>query len=245
MPAPSTSPLFATDATYAADGDPWSGDATKEDPGSTRRAEGFEPDLLPAPWLNFVLGLFGDWIEWLRSWTNPTSVEFVYPSTKTRKRVITAAEMPLISTEGSGGSYQEQWFPSLSGGTPILIPVVNAATVFVPIDIPSGCTISDVEVLVRSSAARSTPNGWTVKVYEESIPWSSPAAPTSTQQGSTTEGGLSSGYSKITVGSLTPFIRVNEYTAHALITGPTGSLGANDQLLGIRVTFTDGGPRHA
>lgn len=64
MPAPSTSPLFSTDATFAADGDDWSGDPTKIDPGAPRRAEGFEPDTLPAEWLNFQIGLIGDWIKW-------------------------------------------------------------------------------------------------------------------------------------------------------------------------------------
>jgi hypothetical protein len=48
MPAPATLPDFATDATYAADGDAWSGDATKVDPGAPIRAEGFEPGTLEA-----------------------------------------------------------------------------------------------------------------------------------------------------------------------------------------------------
>ncbi len=64
MAIPATSPLFATDATFTADGDTWAGDATKVDPGGTIRAEGYEPDLLPAEWLNFQLNLLGAWIDW-------------------------------------------------------------------------------------------------------------------------------------------------------------------------------------
>ena len=240
MPAPATDPAFATNSTFAVDGDPWDGDSTKVDPGSTRRAEGYEPDLLPAAWLNFVLNLLGAWINYLRTYVNATTEEFVYPTTKTRKRTIEADEMIVTSQAGV-----PDWDYSHSSGVPLLIPLIDAVTAMVPIDIPSGSTISAVEVLVRSSGARSAGSGWFVKVYEQSEPWSSPAAATATQQGSTTEGGLSSGYAKITVGSLTPFIRVNEYTAHVFVTGPTGALGATDQLIAVRVTFTDAGPRNA
>lgn len=64
MPAPATSPQFATDANFAADGDSWSGSPTKLDPGVGRRAEGFEPDTLPAEWLNYMINLHGEWIKW-------------------------------------------------------------------------------------------------------------------------------------------------------------------------------------
>ena len=75
MPAPTDSPLFATDATYAADGgDAWDGTATRADPGAAIRAEGFEPEELPAEWLNHVLGVHGDWIEHI---TNDTESEIL------------------------------------------------------------------------------------------------------------------------------------------------------------------------
>jgi hypothetical protein len=184
----------------------------------------------------------GDRTAYLRARLNAGGDEFIYAATKTRKLTITPASMlPCIAPT----TYIGRWFPSRVGGALTLQPLVDAAEVFVPIDLPSGCTISAVEVLVQSAAVRTGSNRWTVRVYEESQPWSSPGAPVATQQGSTTEGGGSSGYSVITVGSLTPFIRVNEYTAHLVITGPTGSLGLNDQLLAARISFTDGGPRNA
>ncbi len=167
--------------------------------------------------------------------------EFVYPATKSRKLTIPAC-LALPSGDGAGAS---DWYLSLSSGVAYLVPRVNAGFAVIPIDLPSGCTITAVEVLVQSSGLRVTPNGWVVKVYEQSEPWSSPAAATATQQGSTTEGGLSAGYAVITVGSLTPFIRVAEYTAHIVVTAPTGALGSTDQLIAVRVSFTDGGPRNA
>lgn len=183
-----------------------------------------------------------DRTAYLRARVNGGSAEeFVYATTKTRKLTI-PANAAAASGDGAGAC---DWYLTEASGVAVLIPRVNAARAFLPIDLPSGCTISAVEVLVRSSGARSTPNGWIAKVYEQSEPWSSPAAATATQQGSSTEGGLSSGYAVITVGSLTPFIRVAEYTAHIVITGPTGSLGGTDQLIAARVSFTDGGPRNA
>lgn len=241
MAAPTAIATIATDATYTADADPWSGAATKVDPGSTRIAEGFEPDLLPAPWLNFVLNAITAWINYIKTYLNTTSEEFVYPTAKTRKKTILPIAPGTFTTAGAAS----EWFPSTIGNSPILLPLVNGAKVWIPIDLPSGCTISAVEAIVRSSVNRSTPNGWIVKAFEQSENWATPAAPTTTQQGSSTEGGLSSGYSKITVGSLTPWIIVNEYTAHVEVTAPTGSVGATDALVALRITFTDGGPRNA
>lgn len=241
MPAPAAIATIATDATFAADGDPWSGDATKVDPGAGRIAEGFEPDLLPAPWLNFVLNAITAWINYLKTYLNTSTEEFVYPATKTRKKTI----LPTVHGTFAAAGAASEWLPSTIGNSPVLLPLVDAAKIWIPIDLPSGCTISAVEVIVRSDSARSTPNGWIVKAFEQSENWTTPAAPTTTQQGSSTEGGLASGYSKITVGSLTPFIIVNEYTAHVEVTAPTGSLGSNDALVALRITFTDGGPRNA
>lgn len=95
MAIPTDSPGFATDATFAADGDTWSGAPTKADPGAGRKAEGYEPDTLPAEWLNWQLNLIGKWLVALLglsarctvvdrgTWTfnNPTAAGFGYTST--------------------------------------------------------------------------------------------------------------------------------------------------------------------
>lgn len=240
MPAPATAPAFATDATYAADGDPWSGDATKVDPGATIRAEGYEPDLLPAPWLNFQLGLFGDWFTYLRTWINESTEEFKYPTTKNRYLTIEACKAYPVSTAGVL-DYEQ----NTAGAAPVAVPRVNAAVAIVPVDIPSGCVITTIEVLVQSSGVRVTPNGWFVSVYSQSEPWLIPAAPTTTQWAATTEGGLAAGYSVITVTTGTGLTRVAESTVHVHVTGPIGALGGTDQLIAVRVSFTDGGPRNA
>jgi len=65
MAKPSTDPTFATDATYTLDGDAWSGANTKVAPGAARRAEGWEPDLLPAEWLNHEMNSHGEHISYI------------------------------------------------------------------------------------------------------------------------------------------------------------------------------------
>jgi hypothetical protein len=241
MPAPTAIATIATDAAFAADGDPWSGDPTKVDPGAGRIAEGFEPDLLPAAWLNFVLNAITAWVNYLKTYLNTTTEEFVYPTTKTRRLVLSANQ--ALAVAASSGT--PDWYPNVSTNVPTLVPRVAAATATFPVVVPSGSTITAVEVLVRSSAVRTGSNRWTVRAFEMSAPWASPAAATATQQGSSTEGGGAIGYAVISVGNLTPFLRIAEYTAHVLVTGPTGSLVDTDELIAVRVTFTDGGPRNA
>lgn len=68
MPRPADSPLFATDATYTMDGDAWEGDPVRVDPGPGRLAEGYEPDTLPAEWLNYQLGLLGDYCDFFNDY---------------------------------------------------------------------------------------------------------------------------------------------------------------------------------
>jgi hypothetical protein len=62
---PITSPLFATDATLDGPAGLDAGLPPRVDPGPGTRAQGFYPKQMPVRWMNFVLGLHGDWIEYL------------------------------------------------------------------------------------------------------------------------------------------------------------------------------------
>jgi hypothetical protein len=103
---PETSPLFATVGTYPIDGDPWEGDPVRVDPGASRRAEGWEPDTLPAEWANFMTGVQGDWIEYgrrkrlamaLGTWT-PRTPSSNFPLRAIAARDATAALVGVIPT---------------------------------------------------------------------------------------------------------------------------------------------------
>ena len=151
MPAPSTSPLFATDATFTADGDSWSGDPTKVDFGATRRAEGFEPDTLPAEWLNFQIGLIGDWINWHEA-------ELLASGSRTIRWSPWAA-FPTNST-GTAPAVKSQVFSS--GGTEglNLVSAINTGQLILPLSdlLPDGVEVLTVSALVKPGAARAGAN---------------------------------------------------------------------------------------
>jgi len=181
-----------------------------------------------------------DRTAYLRARLNGAGDEFIYAATKTRKKVINAASASL-DVSGAG---VVNWFSTYGSGVHHLQPLVDAAFAVIPLDLPSGCTVTDVELLVKSHSARVGTNRWALAVHKQSSPWSSPAAPTAVQQGSTAYCGTGSGHSLAVVSGLSALIATEE-TMHAIVTGPTGSRGSDDRLLAIRVTFTDGGPRNA
>lgn len=67
MPRPSTTPDWASDTSYPAGSDPWSGTPTRVEPDPADRAKGLVPGTRPpAQWLNWIFGGVSDWIAYLR-----------------------------------------------------------------------------------------------------------------------------------------------------------------------------------
>lgn len=171
----------------------------------------------------------------------PLTEEFLYDPTIARDLQIEGQEFGL-ATDGAGAT---DWLRTFSSGVVFNVPNVNAAFASARARVPSGSTVTGVEVLVRSSGARVSPNGWFVQVYTQTVPWAAPAAASAVQQGSTEEGGLAAGYSVIQVSAIVPFLVAAGEAVHVSITGPIGALGASDQLIACRVLFDDRGPRNA
>lgn len=66
-PRPGTDPTWATDVDYAAGADPWSATPTRVEPDAGDKASGLVPGTrAPAQWLNWALGLWADWLAYLR-----------------------------------------------------------------------------------------------------------------------------------------------------------------------------------
>jgi len=66
MPKPTDLPVWATDASYPAGSDPWSGEPTKVEPLSGEQALGWEPGKKPAAeWMNWKDNLVYQWLAWL------------------------------------------------------------------------------------------------------------------------------------------------------------------------------------
>lgn len=146
MAAPAD-PRFATDTLFAADGDTWSGDPTKADPGSARRLEGFEPTTLPAEWLNWQLNLLGAWAFYIGESAARTirlSPWRAFPAANS----ISAAPtwiLKVISTPLTEGQ-------NLATGA-------NYARLVLPLSdiLPDGSVVSWVRAAVKPGAARATP----------------------------------------------------------------------------------------
>jgi hypothetical protein len=159
MPAPATSPLFATDATYTADGDTWSGDPTKVDPGATRRAEGYEPDTLPAEWLNFQIGLHGDWIKWHDDELLASGSRTIRFSAFTGYGVNSTGASPAFKSQVQSSGLTEGFY---------LVSAINFAQWILPISdlLPDGSEVLTVTALVQPGAARTGAVGsGTEKMY--------------------------------------------------------------------------------
>ncbi len=162
MPAPVTSPLFASATLYTADGDAWAGDPTKVDPGAPIRAEGFEPGTLPAEWLNFMIGNHGDWAVWLE------------------------AERLRLESYIGGPAHSAPWVYETPRAVSWLMPLGNARStanwaydgvnwtssgtgqIRCPIILPESSVISSVQAVVDPNGA-----GNTMKVGLRSRIWSS------------------------------------------------------------------------
>lgn len=164
MPAPSDDPDFATDATYAADGDAWSGNPVRVDPGAPIRAEGFEPGILPAEWLNHVLGVHGDWINWLE-----TERDRLHDYTR-QDLGAAGRSIYVAATQGapaySGGS--PTWHSGSGGYMESLVQpgqIVWGLAAGAPL--PLDCVVTGVRAFVQPGAARGAGSRMLLQVYRQ------------------------------------------------------------------------------
>jgi hypothetical protein len=153
MPAPAVSPEFATDATFAAGSEDWSGEPNKVDPSAPVRAEGFIPDLLPAEHLNFMINNHGAWLRWLDDQLLASASRTIRFSPWTGYGAGTASP-------GTAPAFRSQVFSSgLTEGFN-LVSNVDRAQWFLPLSdlLPDGSEVLTVTALVLPGAARTGAN---------------------------------------------------------------------------------------
>jgi hypothetical protein len=132
-----------------------------------------------------------------------------------------------------------------AGGGLAYAPTADAAAGHFCIDgLPAGCTVTRVDVLIGTSSTRTGTNRWRALLYVAALGFSVPTA-TLTQIGTTLDdGGGATGLDVISFTGLTQSIDTSQDLVVAII-GPTGSIpSVDDKLYGVRVTFTDPGPRN-
>jgi hypothetical protein len=235
MPRPADSALFATDATYAADGDTWAGDPVRVDPGTGRMDEGFEPDTLPAEWLNHVLGLHGDWLDYVASVIDEDD-EHTYPNPGQRTVFTTGEAVP----EDNGTSAPE-WL----GTNGVWVSRVAAAELSVKFRLPLGSALNEVRALVAQGGTEAGANRMSVQLFRHSVASFPTSAPTRTSIGALTyhngSGSTNGGREKIgwTGLSESPDPSYSWYEVHVVST----QTGTTDVFYGLEIVFEDAGPR--
>lgn len=250
MPAPSDAAEFATDATYAADGDDWSGGPPRVDPGAAVRAEGFEPGKLPIEWLNHVLGVHGDWAAWLESERLRLAEyiggaagtdEWAYEAAKTRTKIFAYADL-LLSTD-SGAPCWDVADGGVNGPTVKPRTTTPRASAWASIKLPTGVTITAVRVLIGQVGGLASGNQWEATL-EKQVNWDFvPAnAPGRSILGSATESGMTAGAVVIAWTGLSEVVDNSDTTYHVHVFGPA-VIGAADTLYGVEVTYSEPGPR--
>lgn len=144
MARPSTGPEFATTATYPLDGSGWQGTATRSDPGSTRRAIGWEPAALFAQALNFVQGLHGDWLAYLRDERDRFAAS-LEPSGLQYFTIPAAA-----FGDGARNTANAVWsYDAATGSLVATTAFQEWAAVYLDAFLPTGAAIAEVKALVK------------------------------------------------------------------------------------------------
>lgn len=157
MSAPNVDPRFATAATYTADGDDWGGASNKIDPGSGRKAEGFEPGMLPAEWLNWVVNLFGSWLYWIAARLGGLdgSGEWNYETARSRIMLIP------INDYAAQTSTTADFTPGITGVQSQAVAIhTNSGRVSFPLNayLRDGMVITSILAAVKPGAARTGGN---------------------------------------------------------------------------------------
>ncbi len=239
MPAPVVLPGFSTDALYAADGDAWSGTPPRVDPGVPIRAEGFEPGVLPAEWLNFVIGNHGDWATWLEAERlrlagyiggAAGAGEWAYPAGRARVRMI-----PLAHAQPNDDA-DWAWSVVGSGGDPYWLKTGVVGRLRAALIVPNGAIITRVAAIVLPFSAANS-----IRVNLRSRIWSAGygTLTSATHAGTAGTGGATRHVIEAIPGT-PPTIQNSTDEYHVEIV----STVTGDQVEGLFVEYTDPGPRN-
>lgn len=223
MAAPNIDTRFAGNATYGGT-DPWSGDPTKVDPGTPRKAEGFVPDKLPAEWLNWLLNAIGAWIYWIagRLGGLTGALGWAYETERSRVLVIPGAAVQ----PGLDGS----WVGDEGGGKQCQVNAKFATFAFADY-LPVNCQLTGITVYVATSSASAA--GIRFRLFEDNV-----------QFGSTFNSATSSGSHTAVSGALTKTIdrTGSTYYMEILSSSTAASAPPGDRIFKVVLGFKQFGP---
>lgn len=230
---PTADPLFATDASYTGI-DPWSGDPTRQDPGSPRRAQGFTPDTLPAEWLNWEIGIHGDWAKWFGALLD-VNEEHTYQTAKARAQVLDLSRC-------NPGAGLWVWDPSTAKWT----ASGNFDSLTIPLSsyLRTGQTILDLVLTIDPGAARSGTNRMSLAVWKHVTNFATPGLGAYTQLGSTAYDDTTGSIQNLSVSGLTEVVDKTTTEYYAILHAGNNAATFNDFLYSARLDHLDIGPRN-
>jgi len=233
MAEPTSDPTFATDALYATDGDSWQTTAPRVDPGAPRLAEGFEPDTLPAQWLNWILGVHGDHIQYL----DDVVAGLDEITTVSRTIVISGTDFQLAGTSGQDWS-------DLQAGTAWSLQNSALATLDLRKYIRHGAVITSIKALVDPGAARAGANRMHLRLQRRTPTFGgTPTAPAAADDVAATYDDTTAALQTIDATGLS--ITMDSTIERILTVGGGNDAGTNnDQLHAVEIQFDDPGPRN-
>lgn len=172
------------------------------------------------------------------------TAEWAYPAPRARTWSICGIDRIVVATDASGARL---WSMPNSVVFPALLPLVDDATAWLYLDLPSGAVLSQVELAIAcNSGSRSGGQRWQAAVYRQD--WAQTLDP---PIGAMVDDGGGTGSTSIVMpitagngaGGTTHVVGVDE-RIQIRIKGPTSPHASLDYIKQARATWTDPGPRN-
>lgn len=259
MPRPAGSPpSFASDTNYTnSTGRDWQGTATKVEPSSGEKAQGWTPGRkIVAQWLNWLFASFAAWLTYF-SEVITTDHELVYPAAKTRTVYLAAiggasSQRYLVAGSATAiAGHDEAWLPdtqvltgppdtiSNTGGLRTPSPSLDYIR---PLDeaLRTGLVITSIGARVTPGASEATEAermSLAVIKREHSTGGITAVATTVYADNSTSE-------HLVATATIAEAVTLSTHSYYAIVRSSVNAASGGDRLHAFRLTYTDPGPRN-
>jgi hypothetical protein len=235
-------PDVATDTNYDAAGEDWHGTPTKATTSVAVQAQGFVPGDLRLPMFdNFLFYWIKAWILYLVAYVAELAdrLDPVTPTTRT----ITIDPCRAIRSDAAGAP-NANWEIDGAGQ---LTAITNGASLEISLDgiLPDSAVITKLEALVNPGEPRVGGSRMHIYIAERTINWTTPLAGSSAPAISFAYDDTTTNLQVLPTPTIAYTIAKSSGKLAWIVVAAGDSAGTfNDVLYGIRVTFTDPGPRY-
>lgn len=251
---PTDIPEWASDANYPAGSEAWSGTPTRVEPDPDQLGTGNVPEERPpAQHHNWITGLLADWIAYFAAIIDADE-EHTYQAPKPRETTLSLlGRVPAVPMDAgqTPDDADVTWFTSESTG---VRSNSNEARILIPLDfLPDGAVVTAVRLLVDPGVARATvANRMRLDVHRQDVTWGSATIGGTVALGNETNGHAvddgTTNQQEIIIDAFDETLTISKATGrlHYIFVQAGNDAGSNrDDVLALRVDWTDPGPRNA